>query len=81
MSEICDVLGPGPGTVEGQRWDHRDVPRFVVGCDDDEDDMDEVDAGMKSEMFRDEEMEDDDDDELVSCSIIRGRSLRCSSFV
>ncbi|KAK2842621.1 hypothetical protein Q5P01_012821 [Channa striata] len=56
MSEICD--GPGPG--DGQGWDYRDVPRFVVGCDDDEQHVDQVEAGMKSEMFREEDMEDDE---------------------
>uniref|UniRef100_A0A3Q1JKR7 Inositol hexakisphosphate and diphosphoinositol-pentakisphosphate kinase n=1 Tax=Anabas testudineus TaxID=64144 RepID=A0A3Q1JKR7_ANATE len=61
MSGICDGLTPGPGTAEGQVWDHRDVPRFMVGCDDDEQDMDQVEAGIKSDMFREEELEDDDE--------------------
>ncbi|XP_044048651.1 inositol hexakisphosphate and diphosphoinositol-pentakisphosphate kinase 1 isoform X10 [Siniperca chuatsi] len=55
MSEPCN--GPGPGAGEGQR----DVPRFMVGCEDDEQDMGQMETGMKNEMFREEEMEDDDE--------------------
>ncbi|XP_029008909.1 inositol hexakisphosphate and diphosphoinositol-pentakisphosphate kinase 2 isoform X5 [Betta splendens] len=61
MSEIFDGLRPGPGTEEGQVWNHRDVPRFVVGCDDDEHDMDQVEFGMKSGAFEEDEMEEDDE--------------------
>lgn len=71
MSEIFEGLRPGPGTEEEQVRDHRDVPRFVVGCDDDEQDMDELESGMKSEMFREEEMEDDDE------SVSYWGSFRC----
>ncbi|XP_070687435.1 inositol hexakisphosphate and diphosphoinositol-pentakisphosphate kinase 2 isoform X4 [Pempheris klunzingeri] len=59
MSEPCDRPGPGPG--EGQGRGQRDAPRFVVGCEDDEQDMGQTEAGMKNEMFREEDMEDDDE--------------------
>ncbi|XP_069551505.1 inositol hexakisphosphate and diphosphoinositol-pentakisphosphate kinase 1 isoform X2 [Brachyistius frenatus] len=57
MSEPHD--GPGPGEEQGRSL--RDVPRFVVGCEDDEQDMGQTEAGMKSEMFREEDMEDVDE--------------------
>ncbi|XP_070687433.1 inositol hexakisphosphate and diphosphoinositol-pentakisphosphate kinase 2 isoform X2 [Pempheris klunzingeri] len=71
MSEPCDRPGsgsgsgpgpgPGPGPGEGQGRGQRDAPRFVVGCEDDEQDMGQTEAGMKNEMFREEDMEDDDE--------------------
>nr|XP_020478398.1 inositol hexakisphosphate and diphosphoinositol-pentakisphosphate kinase 2-like isoform X12 [Monopterus albus] len=60
MSKPCD--GPGAGAEEGQECDHRDIPRFVIGCDDDEQDVGQMETGMKNKMFRDEEMEDDEDE-------------------
>ncbi|XP_013876733.1 inositol hexakisphosphate and diphosphoinositol-pentakisphosphate kinase 2 [Austrofundulus limnaeus] len=62
MSELCN----GPGPVEEQGRSRRDVPRFVIGCEDDEQDMDQMDAGMKKETFREENMEDDDENESLS---------------
>lgn len=62
MSELCN----GPGPAEEQGRSHRDVPRFVIGCEDDEHDMDQMDAGMKKETFPEENMEDDDENESVS---------------
>lgn len=57
MSKPCD----GPGAGAGQGRDPRDVLRFAPSCEDDE-----QDAGyMKDEMYREEEMEEDED-ELVS---------------
>lgn len=67
MSRVCEGLTPGPGTEEGQVWDHRDVPRFVVGCDDDEQDTDQREASMKSEMFQEDELEDDDESVSYWC--------------
>lgn len=64
MSEPCDGLRPGAGEEEGQGRGHRDAPRFVVGCEDDEQDMGQMEAGMKNEMFREEEMEDEDDESV-----------------
>lgn len=68
MSEPCDGpgpgQGPGAGAGEGQGQSQRDVPRFLVGSDDDEQDMGQMEAGMKNEMFREEEMEDDDDESV-----------------
>lgn len=60
MSEACD--GPGDGHEEGR--DRRDVPWFVVGCGDDEQDMGQMEAGMKNEMFREEDMEDYEDESV-----------------
>lgn len=74
MSEIFDGLRPGPGT-EGQVWDHRDVPRFLVG-DDDEQDMDQVEFGMKSGVFQEEEMEEDDE----SVGLRAHTHTRCQSL-
>lgn len=60
MSEPCD----GPGAGAGQGRDRRDVPRFVLGCEDDEQDAGQMEAGMKNEMYREEEMEDDEDESV-----------------
>ncbi|XP_015243574.1 PREDICTED: inositol hexakisphosphate and diphosphoinositol-pentakisphosphate kinase 1-like [Cyprinodon variegatus] len=38
----------------------RSVPRFVIGCKEDEQSMGQMEAGMKNEMFRQEDMEDDE---------------------
>lgn len=57
MSEACARQAGGG---------HRDIPRFVVGCEDDEQDVGQMQAGMKNEMFRENKMEEDDDDESVS---------------
>lgn len=52
MSEPCD----GPGAGAGQGRDPRDVLRF---------EDDEQDAGyMKDEMYREEEMEEDEDESV-----------------
>lgn len=69
MSEQCDGPGSGPRPGEGQGRGQRDAPRFVVGCEDDEQDMDQMEAGMKNEMFREEDMEDD---EFESVSVNSG---------
>uniref|UniRef100_A0A3B5BIW1 Inositol hexakisphosphate and diphosphoinositol-pentakisphosphate kinase n=1 Tax=Stegastes partitus TaxID=144197 RepID=A0A3B5BIW1_9TELE len=68
MSEPCD--GPGPGEEQGRS--HRDVPLFVVGCEDDEQDVGQMEAGMKNEMFREEEMEDDEDESPSERQIVVG---------
>ncbi|XP_056272056.1 inositol hexakisphosphate and diphosphoinositol-pentakisphosphate kinase 2 isoform X4 [Pseudoliparis swirei] len=68
MSEACD--GPGDGHEEGR--DRRDVPWFVVGCGDDEQDMGQMEAGMKNEMFREEDMEDYEDESLPERQIVVG---------
>ncbi|KAM7002372.1 inositol hexakisphosphate and diphosphoinositol-pentakisphosphate kinase 2 isoform 3-T3 [Tautogolabrus adspersus] len=67
MSESCNGpglgLGLGSGAVEGEGpagRGQREVPRFLVGCEDDEQDMGQMEAGMKNEMFREEDMEDDE---------------------
>ncbi|XP_040893713.1 inositol hexakisphosphate and diphosphoinositol-pentakisphosphate kinase 2 isoform X6 [Toxotes jaculatrix] len=70
MSEPCD--GPGPGAREGQGRGDRHVPLFVVGCDNDEQDMGQMEAGMKNEMFREEEMEDDEDESPSERQIVVG---------
>ncbi|XP_076589171.1 inositol hexakisphosphate and diphosphoinositol-pentakisphosphate kinase 2 isoform X2 [Chaetodon auriga] len=74
MSEPCDGPGPGPGpgAGDGQGRGQRDVPRFVLGCDDDEQGMCQMDAGMRNEMYREEEMEDDDDESPPERQIVVG---------
>lgn len=54
----------GPGSVEEQARIRRDVPRFVIGCEEDEQDMGQMEAGMKNEMFREEDMEDDENESV-----------------
>ncbi|TNN79900.1 Inositol hexakisphosphate and diphosphoinositol-pentakisphosphate kinase 1 [Liparis tanakae] len=68
MSEACG--GPGDGHEEGR--DRRDVPWFVVGCGDDEQDMGQMEAGMKNEMFREEDMEDYEDESPPERQIVVG---------
>ncbi|XP_036962413.1 inositol hexakisphosphate and diphosphoinositol-pentakisphosphate kinase 2 isoform X6 [Acanthopagrus latus] len=68
MTEPCN----GPGAGEGQGRDQRDVPRFVLGCEDDEQDMDQMETGMKSEMYREEEMEDNEDESPPERQIVVG---------
>ncbi|XP_043981446.1 inositol hexakisphosphate and diphosphoinositol-pentakisphosphate kinase 2 isoform X6 [Gambusia affinis] len=53
MSEPCN----GPGPVEERGRIRRDVPRFVIGCEEDEQDMGQMEAGMKNEMLRQDDME------------------------
>ncbi|XP_075326535.1 inositol hexakisphosphate and diphosphoinositol-pentakisphosphate kinase 1 isoform X8 [Odontesthes bonariensis] len=62
----------GRGPVKEQGRVHRNVPRFVVGCEDDEQDMGQMEAGMKKEMFREEDMEDDEDESPSERQIIVG---------
>ncbi|XP_033940337.1 inositol hexakisphosphate and diphosphoinositol-pentakisphosphate kinase 2 isoform X3 [Pseudochaenichthys georgianus] len=70
--------GEGEGAGEGEREalergrSHRDVPRFVIGCGDDEQDMGQMEAGMKNEMFREEDMEGDDDESPPERQIVVG---------
>ncbi|KAM7397092.1 hypothetical protein PAMP_020089 [Pampus punctatissimus] len=72
MSEPCDGLRAGTEEGEEQGRGHRDAPRFVVGCEDDEQDVGQMDAGMKNEMFREEEMEDEDDESPSERQIVVG---------
>ncbi|XP_071348333.1 inositol hexakisphosphate and diphosphoinositol-pentakisphosphate kinase 2-like isoform X3 [Trachinotus anak] len=74
MSEPCEGPGAraGAGAGAAQGRGDRDVPRFVVGCEDDEQDMGQMEAGMKNEMFREEEMEDDDDESPSERQIVVG---------
>ncbi|XP_035858972.1 inositol hexakisphosphate and diphosphoinositol-pentakisphosphate kinase 2 isoform X4 [Sander lucioperca] len=72
MSETCDGPGTGPGLGEGQGRGDIDVPRFVVGCGDDEQDMGQMEAGMRNEMYRDEEMEGDEDESPPERQIVVG---------
>lgn len=46
-----------------------DIPWFVVGFEEDELDIGQMEAGVKNEMFREEEMEDDEDESVsVRCT-------------
>ncbi|XP_053282587.1 inositol hexakisphosphate and diphosphoinositol-pentakisphosphate kinase 1 isoform X1 [Pleuronectes platessa] len=68
MSEPCD--GPAPGAWKGRSV--RNAPLFVVGSEDDEQDMGQVETGMRNEMFREEEMEDDEDGSPSERQIVVG---------
>ncbi|XP_068458539.1 inositol hexakisphosphate and diphosphoinositol-pentakisphosphate kinase 1 isoform X3 [Clinocottus analis] len=69
MSEPC---GDGPGDARGEGRGDGDGPWFVVGCGDDEQDMGQMEAGMKNEMFREEDMEDSDDESPPERQIVVG---------
>lgn len=45
---------------------HRDIPRFVVGSEDDEQDLGPKQADMKNEVFQESEVEDEEDEEVSS---------------
>ncbi|XP_049928552.1 inositol hexakisphosphate and diphosphoinositol-pentakisphosphate kinase 1 isoform X3 [Epinephelus moara] len=68
MYRTCD--GPRPG--DGQGRSDRDVPQFVIGCGDDEYDMGQMEAGMRNEMCREEEMEDYEDESPPERQIVVG---------
>ncbi|XP_027882773.1 inositol hexakisphosphate and diphosphoinositol-pentakisphosphate kinase 2 isoform X3 [Xiphophorus couchianus] len=53
MSEPCNR----PGPVQERGRIRRDVPRFVIGCEEDEQDMGQMEAGMKNEMLHQDDME------------------------
>ncbi|XP_022612164.1 inositol hexakisphosphate and diphosphoinositol-pentakisphosphate kinase 1-like isoform X2 [Seriola dumerili] len=72
MSEPCEGPGAGSGAEDGKGRGDRDCPRFVVGCEDDEQDMGQMETGMKNEMFREEEMEDDEDESPSERQIVVG---------
>ncbi|XP_028439992.1 inositol hexakisphosphate and diphosphoinositol-pentakisphosphate kinase 1 isoform X2 [Perca flavescens] len=72
MSETRDRQGAGPGLGEGQGRGDIHVPRFVVGCGDDEQDMGQMEAGMRNEMYREEEMECDEDESPPERQIVVG---------
>ncbi|XP_034541757.1 inositol hexakisphosphate and diphosphoinositol-pentakisphosphate kinase 2-like isoform X2 [Notolabrus celidotus] len=79
MSEPCNGPGPRLGLEpeaverEGQvRRNQRGVPLFVVGSEDEEQDMGQMEAGMKNEMFREEDMEDDEDESPPERQIVVG---------
>ncbi|XP_041795801.1 inositol hexakisphosphate and diphosphoinositol-pentakisphosphate kinase 1 isoform X3 [Chelmon rostratus] len=72
MSEPCDGPEPGPGAGEGQGRGQRDVPRFILGCEDDEQGMGQMEAGMKNKMYREEDMEDDEDESPPERQIVVG---------
>ncbi|XP_075945642.1 inositol hexakisphosphate and diphosphoinositol-pentakisphosphate kinase 1 isoform X1 [Anarhichas minor] len=68
MSEPC----VGPEEEDGEARGDRGVPWFVVGCGDDEQDMGQMEAGMKNEMFREEDMDDYDDESPPERQIVVG---------
>ncbi len=70
MSEPCNGPGLGPGAGEGRGRSQSDVPRFLLGCEDDEHEMGRMEAGMKNKMYREEDMEDDEDESVSDrCSV------------
>ncbi|TKS73962.1 Inositol hexakisphosphate and diphosphoinositol-pentakisphosphate kinase 1 [Collichthys lucidus] len=73
MSEPCHgKTGPVSASGEGQGRDQRDVPRFVLGCEDDEQDMGQMETGMKNKMYREEDLEDDEDKSPPERQIVVG---------
>ncbi|XP_069384415.1 inositol hexakisphosphate and diphosphoinositol-pentakisphosphate kinase 2 isoform X1 [Paralichthys olivaceus] len=69
MSEPCDR--PAPGAWEGRGRGDRDVV-FVVGGEDDEQYIGQMETGMRNEMFQEEEMEDDEDESPSERQIVVG---------
>ncbi|XP_019116675.1 inositol hexakisphosphate and diphosphoinositol-pentakisphosphate kinase 1 isoform X1 [Larimichthys crocea] len=77
MSEPCHgktgpVSASGSVSGEGQGRNQRDVPRFVLGCEDDEQDMGQMETGMKNKMYREEDMKDDEDESPSERQIVVG---------
>ncbi|KAG7221130.1 hypothetical protein INR49_017601 [Caranx melampygus] len=72
MTDTCEGPGAGAGTGDGQGRGGGDVPRFVVGFEDDELDIGQMEAGMKNKMFREEEMEDDEDESPSERQVVVG---------
>ncbi|KAM8892590.1 inositol hexakisphosphate and diphosphoinositol-pentakisphosphate kinase 1 isoform 2-T2 [Spinachia spinachia] len=68
MSEPCG----GPAGRDGEGRGDGDALGFVVGCGDDERDASQTEAGMKSEMFRKEDMEDCYDESPPERQIVVG---------
>uniref|UniRef100_A0A3Q2ULB8 Inositol hexakisphosphate and diphosphoinositol-pentakisphosphate kinase n=1 Tax=Fundulus heteroclitus TaxID=8078 RepID=A0A3Q2ULB8_FUNHE len=68
MSEPCN--GPGPAEERGRI--RGGVPCSVIGCEEDEQDMGQMEAGMKNEMLRQEDMEDDDNESPSERQILVG---------
>lgn len=67
----CVMLEPCVGAArKKQGWSCRDIPQFVVGYENYQRDMGQMDAGMKNEMFREEEMDDDDESVSSRCTIL-----------
>ncbi|CAN9498828.1 unnamed protein product [Ophioblennius macclurei] len=64
--------GPGLRTGKARGLVNRDVPHFVIGCEDDERDMGQTEAGMNNEPFQEEEMEDNEDELPVERQIVVG---------
>ncbi|XP_041853059.1 inositol hexakisphosphate and diphosphoinositol-pentakisphosphate kinase 2 isoform X6 [Melanotaenia boesemani] len=61
-----------PRSVGKQGQSPQKVPRFVIGCEDDEQNMGQMEAGMKREMFREEDMEGDEDESPSERQIVVG---------
>uniref|UniRef100_A0A146X6C5 Inositol hexakisphosphate and diphosphoinositol-pentakisphosphate kinase n=1 Tax=Fundulus heteroclitus TaxID=8078 RepID=A0A146X6C5_FUNHE len=68
MSEPCN--GPGPAEERGRIGGG--VPCSVIGCEEDEQDMGQMEAGMKNEMLRQEDMEDDENESPSERQILVG---------
>nr|XP_057930639.1 inositol hexakisphosphate and diphosphoinositol-pentakisphosphate kinase 1 isoform X2 [Doryrhamphus excisus] len=66
MSQPCDGLGPGAG--EGQRRSSTDS----ASVEDDQSDVRHMESDMKIDMFREEDMEDEDDDSPSERQIVVG---------
>lgn len=60
MSKPCDGSGAGARLGRGRR----DVPRLVLAHEDDERDAGQMEASVKNEMYREEDMEDDEDESV-----------------
>ncbi|XP_036002823.1 inositol hexakisphosphate and diphosphoinositol-pentakisphosphate kinase 2 isoform X4 [Fundulus heteroclitus] len=62
--------GPGPAEERGRI--RGGVPCSVIGCEEDEQDMGQMEAGMKNEMLRQEDMEDDENESPSERQILVG---------
>lgn len=60
MSEPSD--GPGAGARQGRG--RRDVPRLVLAGEGDEQDAGQMEADLKNEMYREKDVEDDEDESV-----------------
>lgn len=60
MSEPCDGSGAGAGLGRCRR----DVPRLLLAPEDDERDAGQMEASVKNEMYREEDMEEEEDESV-----------------
>lgn len=64
MSEPCD----GPGLEAGRRRGQGDGCLFVYGCEDDDQDQEQMEVVVRKETYRKEDMESEEDESVRVCS-------------